>query len=429
VALLRASGIPARVVGGTTLNKQWKVSVDNGRHIVSSMGQGGHAWIEVFFPDLGWLSYDPQQSKQFTSSRHVKEAHGLDYTNIVDRWVGSPYAPGCTDTIDAQFLEDNVETRLVQTQNLPKGYLMSNQFTAQIQTVASVEPELRPDHGGPPVPERARPAEKPLPSPDRLGPPENLVKQPEPVIAEAPLPPERKETPEPVPAAPAPTAEPTIPPTAAEKAPAPPGKKPPVVGETRLPVVVEPERPTRPKREPLEFGNMEFPALVDTYRIVGNTGMKLLDSETAEYVTSQYVYAQAFRVDEPLTVQDISLAMHKFGGDGMIYIDLVTDDNGKPSSLRGYRSLPVSLERLERRPGYDWVTLAFPDDGGLPAVEKGKYWIVLRRSGDAVMTWFYIPGKSYSGPEDTRSTLKGYLWEDILTYDFVFRVRGVRKGG
>ena len=59
-------------------------------------------------------------------------------------------------------------------------------------------------------------------------------------------------------------------------------------------------------------------------------------------------------------------------------------------------------------------------------LRKGKYWIVLRHSGEAVMTWFFTPGKSYSGPEDTRSTSRGYLWEDILAYDFVFRVKGVR---
>jgi hypothetical protein len=42
------------------------------------------------------------------------------------------------------------------------------------------------------------------------------------------------------------------------------------------------------------------------------------------------------------------------------------------------------------------------------------------------MTWFYTPGKPYGESEDTRSTLKGYLWEDILNYDFVFKVTGQR---
>jgi hypothetical protein len=117
--------------------------------------------------------------------------------------------------------------------------------------------------------------------------------------------------------------------------------------------------------------------------------------------------------------------MHKFGGNGTLYIDLVADDAGKPA-LQGYRSLPVFLDALDRKPGYSWLTFTFPEGATETMLQKGKYWIVLRHSGDAIMTWFFIPGKSYSGPEDTRSTSKGYLWEDILAYDFVFRVRGVR---
>jgi hypothetical protein len=49
---------------------------------------------------------------------------------------------------------------------------------------------------------------------------------------------------------------------------------------------------------------------------------------------------------------------------------------------------------------------------------------VLRASGEAIMNWFFIPGKPYSGGDDTRSTAKGFQWEDILNYDFVFKVDG-----
>ena len=63
---------------------------------------------------------------------------------------------------------------------------------------------------------------------------------------------------------------------------------------------------------------MEFPKIVDTHKITGNTGVKILDAETAEYATSSHVYAQAFTIDAPMTVRDVSLAMHKFGGDGAI---------------------------------------------------------------------------------------------------------------
>jgi len=75
----------------------------------------------------------------------------------------------------------------------------------------------------------------------------------------------------------------------------------------------------------------------------------LLDTETAEYVTSEHVYAQAFSVDQHVALKDISLAMHKFGGDGTLYVDVVTDDGGKPA-LRGWRSLPIFLDRLGANP-------------------------------------------------------------------------------
>ena len=129
-ALLRAAGIPARVVGGTTLDKQLKVPMDGVRSLVQTMGKGGHAWIEVYFPDLGWLSYDPKQSKQFTSTRHVKESHGTDTSEIAESWTGIPYAPAYTSIIDARFLEDAVKVHPVLMQDAPKSYVMSNDLQA-----------------------------------------------------------------------------------------------------------------------------------------------------------------------------------------------------------------------------------------------------------------------------------------------------------
>ena len=390
LALLRASGIPARIVGGTTLDKQWKIPIDDSRNLVQSMGQGGHAWVEVYFPDLGWLSYDPRQSKQFTSTRHVKEAHGSDHTDIVDTWVGSPYAPACSNTIEANFVDDEIRLRQRYSQKSPRAYLVSNLMVTGA-SLAEARPEPPPSVLAPPLPEREI-AKEPQPPP----PPEPPVtREPEPRIAEVPQPPRPPEPP--------------------PKAEEPPPPEPPKV----------PEKPGPVKPKAVLLGNMEFPTLVDTYRIAGKTGMRLLDTETAEYVTSHYVYAQAFRVGETVSVKDVSLAMHKFGGDGSIYIDLVPDDRGKPAFKDGYRSGLVSLADLPRRQGYGWVVFALADGVRPVTLARGKYWIVLRHSGEAVVTWFYTPGKPYGGPDDARSTLKGYLWEDILAYDFVFRVRGV----
>ncbi len=153
-ALLRAAGIPTRVVGGTTLDKQLKIPMDGIRSLVQTMGKGGHAWIEVYFPDLGWLSYDPKQSKQFTSTRHVKECHGLDSTDISENWTGSPYAPAYSGAIDARFIEDDVRVQPLFSQNMPKSHVMSNNLkAAPLVMVAAAEPAPLPpagqQHAGP----------------------------------------------------------------------------------------------------------------------------------------------------------------------------------------------------------------------------------------------------------------------------------------
>jgi hypothetical protein len=168
---------------------------------------------------------------------------------------------------------------------------------------------------------------------------------------------------------------------------------------------------------------MEFPNLVNAYNVQGDTGTRVLDKETSEYVTSKYIYAQAFHLKDGIALDKVSLAMRKFGGDGTVYVDLVRDTDGKPNILDGMRSTLVSLEKISRKPGYYWVDFGFPHDAQ-SRLKPGKYWIVLRYSGEAIMNWFYIPGKPYSDSDDTRSTAKGFQWEDILNFDFVFKVSG-----
>ncbi|MCX5716809.1 MAG: transglutaminase-like domain-containing protein, partial [Nitrospirae bacterium] len=260
MALLRASGIPSRIVGGISLKRQWKVPVESG-YLVQDMGQGGHAWMEIFFPDLGWLSYDPQQSRQFTSTRHIKQTHGLDSKDINDSWSASPYLPKYSEDIEAVFNNDNINIKLRASKSAPLSYIMSNNLIAKAQP------------------------EKPLPP----------IPKPEPPVVK------------PVPPAPKP--------------------EPPV-------------KPPPKKKGVIEFGNTDFPALVDVYQVVGNEATRILDKETAEYVTSRYIYEQAFTVTDTMTMYEVSLAMRKFGGDGTLYIDIVKDENGKPG-FAGERSLPV----------------------------------------------------------------------------------------
>lgn len=420
IALLRSAGIPARIVGGITLKDSWKVPIDAKNSIVQSMGQGGHAWLEVFFPDLGWLPYDPQQSRQFTSSRHIKQTHGLDSRDINDTWKGGPYLPAYSELIDGRYLSDDIRLTMKRSAAVPRSYVLSNLIAAGSLPVAperEPSPQVLPP---PPAPKSEVAPHKPAPQPVQgtgAGPAETrFVSEEEPAAPpKPPLPVIAK--PKPVEPARPPKVEPVKTPKAEPPKPA---VKPPAP-----PVVAEP-LPRKPRPGTLvTFGNMEFPAVVNLYNVKGNTGTRVFERETSEYVSSQYIYAQALRVKDPISLDKISLAMRKFGGDGTVRIDLVKDKEGKPNVLDGIRSNPLDLDQIPRRPGYYWVDFSFPPDGTKPQLlPPGKYWIVFRASGEAIMNWFFTPGKPYSEGDDTRSTAKGYQWEDILNYDFVFKVTG-----
>ena len=390
-ALLRASGIPARVAVGLTLKDKWKIPLDDkGASLVQGMGEGLHAWIEVWFPGLGWLPCDPQQSKQFTSTRHIKYAHGPECSGIGTSWKASPVLPRYSTVLSSTFSRDSVKLSLKGAGAEPRGYMASFEMIASAPQVVSP------------------PSVTPLPLPS--------------VVTPALLTP--------------PTADPEVDRNRAARESAEQKLAEQRLAEQRLAeklarqktVAKPPEKVVRPPiTEPdkdgmVVFGNMRFPTTLSLYTESGDRGEASLEQETAEYVTSSSIYAQAFMLDQPLRLDTVSLATKKFGGDGTVYLDIVADDNGKPSLVNGVRSQPVYLENVRRLPGYSWLDFKIPSD--TEPFLPGKYWVVLRRSGEAILNWYYTPGKPYGGPDDTRSTARGWQWEDILTYDFVFKVAG-----
>ncbi len=422
VALMRASGIPARVSIGQTLKDKWKIPLDKkGSSLVQGMGEGLHAWIEVWYPDLGWLPCDPQQSRLFTSTRHIKFGHGLDASDVLEYWSGAPVVPRMSESLEAKYSTDIVDLRLREALDQPTTYLLAGPVTSIV--VALNEPPLVQ-----PKPIIPAPALKPKPLPPKPepAPPKQITAaQDEPPVAQPkPLPQPAKPKPKPIP----------VPVVVLVPEPV----KPIIVVQDEPPVVLpKPEpspqlpKPKLVKVKPLpakplpgsaiEIGNTDFPSLVETFKVDGNVGQRSFDRETAEYATSKHLFAQAFTLEAPLALKDVALAMRKFGGDGTVYLDVVRDEGGKPS-LDGIRSMPVSLEKITRKPGYYWVDFKLPDNSTLL---PGKHWLVLRHSGEAIMNWFYTPGKRVNGPDDSRSTALGWQWEDVLSGEFVYRVRGV----
>jgi len=61
-ALLRAAGIPARAQYGCVGPWDgWAAPIEGGRHV----------WVQIYYPDVGWVSCDPQVSANFIDTAHI----------------------------------------------------------------------------------------------------------------------------------------------------------------------------------------------------------------------------------------------------------------------------------------------------------------------------------------------------------------------
>ena len=81
--LLRRVGIPSRTIFGWVAAD--KVRLPGPRHTFSSLnwsvaGTPGelHTWLQAYFPDVGWVSFDPQEEKFFSDVRHLAFFVSLD---------------------------------------------------------------------------------------------------------------------------------------------------------------------------------------------------------------------------------------------------------------------------------------------------------------------------------------------------------------
>ena len=89
-ALLRAVGIPVRIVNGVTFNQPFDIAWQKGT-LTFKMGQGRHSWVEVWFPELGWVPFDPQNTMLFVSTRYLRIEVGVDNNETKnDGLLGGP---------------------------------------------------------------------------------------------------------------------------------------------------------------------------------------------------------------------------------------------------------------------------------------------------------------------------------------------------
>ena len=347
-ALMRALSIPVRIVNGVTLNQPFHVSRQDGV-LTFKMGQGRHSWIEVWFSDLGWVPFDPQQTELFVSNRYVRVEIGIDNNETINdgllRWSqvsGIKGKPTLQESISADFIKDQVEIRGTRQQYGPRNLLLV-----------------------PPV--------------------EATFKE----IKVAPPPP------------------------------------PPVIPEKdkdRLRFLV-----------PFLDGNLEFPENVDFAfprsqpSSVGANRYQMTRTflvETAEYVTTKLIqYGQVFELRKPVRLEKIGLALHKFGGHGQLWVELLEDRTMKPAGLIATSDF-INLDHLSMKPGYRWVDFSFARDK--PVLMPGYYWIALGFTGSPIVNWFYTYGKPVGPVEGTR--YKGVYqadWSGALSYEFNYRVVGL----
>jgi hypothetical protein len=151
-ALMRAAGIPARIVNGITLKEPYNIKL-GGQILTLNMAQGRHSWIEVYFPSLGWMPFDPQQTELFVSNRFIRAEVGLDNNDTANdglvRWTrkkGSTEVLAFEESIESDFLNDTIEINGKKLGYGPNKLLLQPDVKAAFSPVIMAkEPEPKPE--------------------------------------------------------------------------------------------------------------------------------------------------------------------------------------------------------------------------------------------------------------------------------------------
>jgi transglutaminase-like putative cysteine protease len=346
-ALLRAIGIPVRIVNGITFNQPFDIAWQKGT-LTFKMGQGRHSWVEVWFPELGWVPFDPQNTMLFVSTRYLRIEVGVDNNETKNdgllKWaqVKDAERPKLQESIAGNFNSDKVNVKGDRQTYGPKNLILSPLVKAEFKQI------------------------------------------------EVPPPP---------------------PPPA---------------------VITEEEKKGFRYNVPFVYGNLEFPENVDFAfpRVTKASGVNQFEMsrnflvETAEYVTTNLTqYAQVVVLRKPVKLQKVGLALHKFGGDGLLWVDILQDDQGKPGQPICTSDFE-NLDQLSLKPGYRWTDFDFSRDNTI--LMPGSYWIALGFTGSPIINWFYTYGKPVGPVDGTRyKSVFQQNWSGAMNYEFNYRVSGL----
>jgi transglutaminase-like putative cysteine protease len=346
-ALLRAVGIPVRIINGVTFNQPFDIAWQKGT-LTFKMGQGRHSWVEVWFPELGWVPFDPQNTMMFVSTRYLRIEVGVDNNETKNdgllRWAQLKDAerPKLQESIAGNFNSDKVNVKGDREAYGPKNLLLSPFVKAEFKQI---------------------------------------------------------------------------------EVPPPPPPPPPFTEEEKKGLRYD---------VPFTYGNLQFPENIDFAfpRVTKAAGVNQFEMsrnflvETAEYVTTNLTqYAQVVVLGKPVKLQKVGLALHKFGGDGLLWVDIFQDDQGKPGQPITTSDF-VNLDQLSLKPGYRWSDFDFSRDN--PILMPGSYWIALGFTGSPIVNWFYTYGKPVGPVDGTRyKSIFQQNWSGALNYEFNYRVSGL----
>ncbi len=321
VSLYRGIGIPARVAYGVSFQKEISYKVDGSRVYIQSPNNERY-WVEVFFPDAGWLPIDPNGLYFSLPSYIVKIAVGPDVQYLDKKWS-------------------------VKTGELKE----LKEFIYDVKAV-----NFKIVYTGEKLPtERGLITSCPVPG---------LV------LSE---------------------------------------NKPDLEIITRDKPQADEEQAPKQKRIRIS----ENPNADDSLYIVA-TGKK--------------IYAQRFSVNQRVKVTEIKIPAIKFSDQGRIWIEVLSDNNGKPGK-KLFRTYSVSSTRV-RFMMIENPWIGFPVSKKAKSIlEPGHYWFTLRSSGSCIFNWFASEGDVTGNWKDTlflNTAYKKPKWNNILNLDLNYQILGIK---